>query len=297
VAALTQMLPVESAELQLSLVGKLEQFDNSAADRKAVTLALARLAVFSQESAIRQAAIHKLKKRDSRAANSVLLQGLRYPWPSIARNAAETIVQLQRKDLVPELIKVLDEPDPRAPEFVDVKGTKVPVVRELVRINHLRNCLLCHPPLMSPDRAEEKLSDRRKVSVEGRRNNVDVLSINEVAGTIPPPGHELSSASAEQGGGYGASIRELQIRADVTYLRQDFSLVQRVPQAGPWPEMQRFDFLVRTRVLNLEEANAIRGSLAGQDSPFVATALNALRRLTGQDAGQSSKQWRTLQLK
>jgi hypothetical protein len=135
------------------------------------------------------------------------------------------------------------------------------------------------------------------VRPDDRRNDVDVLSVEEVSGTIPPPGHELSSASAEQGGGYGSSIRELQIRADVTYLRQDFSLVQRVHQADPWPEMQRFDFLARTRVLTLEEANAMRGSLAGQDSPFVATALNALRRLTGRDAGQTSKQWRALQMK
>ena len=101
----------------------------------------------------------------------------------------------------------------------------------------------------------------------GRRNNVDVLSIGEVSGTVPPPGHELPSASPESKGGYGSSSRELQIRADVTYLRQDFSLVQLVPNADPWPEMQRFDFLVRTRVVNAEEANLIRAALARQKKP------------------------------
>ena len=113
VAALTQMLPVESAELQLSLVANLAQFDKTPADKKAVTLALVRMAVFAQEPAIRQAAIDMLKKRDAHPADGMLLHGLRYPWPSIARNAAETIVQLQRKDLVPELIKMLEVPDPR----------------------------------------------------------------------------------------------------------------------------------------------------------------------------------------
>jgi hypothetical protein len=37
------------------------------------------------------------------------------------------------------------------------------------------------------------------------------------------------------------------VRADVTYLKQDFSARQPVANHGAWPEVQRFDFLVRVR--------------------------------------------------
>ncbi len=305
VAALMQMLPVESAELQLSLVGRLKQFDKTDADKKAVTIALASLAVFSQEAVIRRAAVAMLKKRDTGPASGVLLQGLRYPWPSISQNTAEAIVQLERKDLIPYLINMLEEPDPRAPEIVDIRGTKVPAVREVVRINHLRNCLLCHPPLSSPgdEAGADKKSGEGKVGElkreedhEARRNEgVNVLDVTDVTGAVPPPGHELPQpAPFERSGGYGFAPRELQVRADITYLRQDFSMLQFVPNADPWPEMQRFDFLVRTRTLTAAEANIIRTGLAKQGFPFRATAAQALSRLTGRDAGQSAREWRAV---
>ena len=43
------------------------------------------------------------------------------------------------------------------------------------------------------------------------------------------------------------------VRADVTYLTQDFSVMQPVIDHGPWPDMQRFDFFARTRPLTEEE--------------------------------------------
>jgi hypothetical protein len=47
----------------------------------------------------------------------------------------------------------------------------------------------------------------------------------------------------------------------VTYLRQDFSVMMTVPDAHPWPELQRFDFLVRERKLTADEVEAYRDKL------------------------------------
>ena len=49
-------------------------------------------------------------------------------------------------------------------------------------------------------------------------------------------------------------LDNLSVRADVIYLKQDFSVLQPVANAKPWPRMQRFDYLVRKRELNAEEA-------------------------------------------
>jgi hypothetical protein len=84
----------------------------------------------------------------------------------------------------------------------------------------------------------------------------------------------------------------------VTYLRQDFSVLEPVADANPWPEMQRFDFLVRTRTLTDDEAAAYREKLdvreAGRPSPYQRAALMALRELTGKDTEPSGDAWRRL---
>src|SRR5262249_52514970 len=150
----------------------------------------------------------------------ILLQGLHYPWPAIAHRAAEAVARLDRKDLVPQLVDILDEPDPRTPVKKKIKGKQVSVVRELVRINHHRNCLLCHAPAQ-PGKPSAEIT----------------------LGDVPVPGEPLPSPER----GYRGGVPELQVRIDVTYLRQDFSLLLPVADAHPWPAMQRFDFMVRTR--------------------------------------------------
>ena len=67
---------------------------------------------------------------------------------------------------------------------------------------------------------------------------------------VPTPDQPLPSPSE----GYDNSIPEVLVRLEVTYLRQDFSLLQPVADANAWPEMQRFDSLVRTRTLSEQEA-------------------------------------------
>ena len=139
-----QILPKESAAVRLGLVEQLTTFDASKADCDAASHALARLSIFSPEGQIRKAANNVLLKRATPPATEVLLHGLRYPWAAIAENSAEALVQQQRTDLIPQLINMLEEADPRAPVVQEVNGKKVLAVRELVRINHMRNCMLCH---------------------------------------------------------------------------------------------------------------------------------------------------------
>jgi hypothetical protein len=73
---------------------------------------------------------------------------------------------------------------------------------------------------------------------------------------------------------------------------------QPVADANPWPEMQRFDFLVRTRDLTDAEASAYREKLgrpeAGRLSPYHRSALAALRELTGKDTEPTAAAWRRL---
>src|SRR5262249_44985460 len=126
-------------------------FKRSDEDKQAALHALTKLAVFSQEAEVRRAAVAALKDRAQSADAATLLRGLHYPWPSVAESSAEAVVELKRKDLIPDLIKMLDEPDPRAPVVRENKAQKVVTVREVVKINHHRNCLLCHPPGNTPD--------------------------------------------------------------------------------------------------------------------------------------------------
>lgn len=266
IAALMQILAPEAASLRLRLVKHLSGIVHVDATR-----ALARLAIFSAEDEVRLAAVEALKVRRERDYTPILLSGLHYPYPAVARRAAEAIVKLERHDLIPQLLDVLDRPDPRTPEVQEVEGKKTTVVRELVRINHHRNCLLCHAP-----------------------GNTSGMSGETLTAQVPVPSEPLPSPFD----GYRNSSSDVLVRIDVTYLRQDFSLRQPVDEAGPWPEMQRFDFLVRTRVLTEEEAEAHRDLLNKREpgvlSPYHRAALIALRELTGKDTEPTAEAWRKL---
>jgi hypothetical protein len=265
VAALMQVLAAMPPAVRLGLVKYL-----SAVAHVEATRALARLAIFSAEDEVRLAALDALKVRRERDCTGVLVDGLHYPWPAVACRATEAIVQLERIDLLPQLVGLLEEPDPRAPVMGEVDRKKVPVVRELVRVNHHRNCLLCHSP-----------------------GNSGEVSKEVVTAAVPVPGQPLPAPSA----GYNAAPSEsLLVRVDVTYLRQDFSALQPVADAHPWPEMQRFDYLVRTRVLTEGEAKEYREKLTprapAEFSPYQRAALAALHALTGRDTEPTPAAWR-----
>jgi hypothetical protein len=266
VAALMQMLATESAAVRVGLAKHLATVPHVDATR-----ALARLAVFSAEAEVRHAAIDALALRRERDYTDTLVRGLRYPWPAAARHAGEAIIKLQRTDLVPQLVALLDEPDPRDPFLQDAGPKQVPAVRELVRINHHRNCLLCHAP---------------GSQVTGVPNGV-------LTAPVPLPDQSLSRPS----GGYqqSSSPPDIFVRVDTNYLRQDFSLMERVVNSAPWPAMQRFDYLVRTRTLSDDEAAAWRAALRkgpARVTPYQRIALGALRELTGRDAAPSAEAWR-----
>jgi uncharacterized protein (TIGR03000 family) len=263
VASLMQILAPESPALRLGLARYLATMSHIEATR-----ALARLTLFSAEAEVRQAALDALKIRRERDYTDILLAGLRYPLPAVARRAADALVKLERSDLVPRLVALLDEPDPRAPVLEKVEQKQVLVVRELVRINHHQSCLLCHSP--------------------GNRGQAK----GTLTASIPVPGEPLPSLTQ-----YYNMPTDLLVRVDVTYLRQDFSLLQAVKNAKPWPKMQRFDFRVRKRVLTEEEAAGYRSKLAprqGRLTPYQRAILAALRELTGHDTGPTGKDWRKL---
>jgi hypothetical protein len=75
------------------------------------------------------------------------------------------------------------------------------------------------------------------------------------------------------------------VRGDVTYLRQDFSVIQQVPNAYKWPTMQRFDFFVRER----EVSGA--AVVNREDSPHAQAVLITLQELTGRAGSMKAASW------
>jgi hypothetical protein len=279
IAALVQVLAPEDVAMRRGLV----EHHLAAIANADATRALAQLAIFSFEAQVRKAALAALKDRRNeyveRLVADVLLAGMRHPWPAVACNAGDAVAQLGRKDLAPQLVTLLDEPDPRAPVETEVNGKKTLAVRELVRINHLRNCVLCHAPGNTSDVIE--------------KGGMTLGAV--VTGPVPSPEHELVPPSQ----GYGHFMSpDILVRADVTYLRQEFSLLQPVKNAAPWPEMQRFDFLVRTRTVTDKDAAAYQTWLERQGPAYLAphrqAALTALRALTGRDAAPTALAWRAV---
>jgi hypothetical protein len=220
---------------------------------------LARQALFDLSAASREEAVKLLKGRPCEEYRQVLLDGLRYPWAPVASHAAEALVALDDREAIYNLAAVLDEPNPCAP--VLDKDNKW-VVREVVRVNHLRNCQLCHAP--STD------------------------SKDPLRGAVPTPGKPLPLRVYYAEGSSGF------VRADITYLRQDFSLLERVAKPDNWPEWQRFDYLVRTRELTADE-RAVLDKKPRKSKPVSypqrEAVLFALRELTGLDAGEESADW------
>jgi hypothetical protein len=167
------------------------------------------------------------------------------------------------------LVKLLDTPDPAGP-LPGADGT--PVVREMLRVNHARNCQLCHAPSFSAS--------------------------DPVRRAVPSPDLPLPPTFA--GGNYrgrsaaakrsAPSPSGAYVRADVTYLRADFSLPLPVDYPGPWPKLQRYDFFVRTRPAQPWE---LQPAEPGRPCPQRAAVLRALRGLTGQDYGDRAADWRT----
>jgi hypothetical protein len=261
-STLVQMLQPESHFDRFALVSTLQAIKGSEA-----SVALAQRAVFDLSPLVREAAVRALKDRSPSEYRSVLLVGLRHPWRHAANHAAEAIAALNDRGIVTELIALLDQPDPCQPfKNKDDKW----VVKELVRVNHFRNCLMCHAESQS--------------------------QYDPLRGRIPVPGEPIRTGERYYGGTGGF------VRADVVYLKQDFSVIQPVPRSeterrlDAWPERQRFDYVVREKLLSDADLAALKKKDGGGSYPQREAVLFALRELTGIDAGASSSDWQiTLQ--
>jgi hypothetical protein len=263
VRTLHQLLQSEHPGMRLSLVDTLREVHDAEASR-----VLARRALFDGDAEVRALAVSALADLPREKLATMLLEGMRYPWAPAAGRAAEALATLKVKEAIPRLVDLLNEPEPDLPFVKEANGKEVPMIRELVRINHLRNCLLCHAP-----------SEDKK---------------DPVRGVIPIPGVPVPSLADYDDG----RPQSLFVRADVTYLRQDFSVLQPVENPGKWPDWQRFDYVVRTRPLTEAEQATwkARQSQAGPQQPSLhrQAVLFALCALTGQDVGDSPEAWRRL---
>jgi len=264
VAALMQMITPMSEPYRAGLVKHLATMQHADATR-----ALAKLAIFTPEDSIRIAAVEELKSRTASEYADTLLAGFRYPLPAVSKRAAEALVKTKAKDAAVELIKVLEQPDPRSPAKKQLDGKEVSFIREVVRVNHHHNCLLCHAPANTPDVPKE----------------ISTAPVPQPGQALPPPFL-----------GYGSQQSpDIFVRVDMTYLRQDFSMMMKVEDAKPWPEMQRFDFFVRTRNVTATEAAVYAKQLAKVTPPNHAAAQYALRELVGRAPEETTSEgWRRL---
>jgi hypothetical protein len=260
-AALAKLPPQQTAPLLLQML-QCEQpalrrilLEYARSDpRPETTRILAQRAVYETDAALRREAVLALAGRTPDAARPLLLAALKHPWPFVADQAASALIVLNDQEAVPELIGLLDEPDPTRP-ITGENGARL--VREVVRVNHARNCQLCHAPSWN-------------------QNDTARVSVPSPLESLPP---SFSVQYYTQG--------NLLVRADVTYLRQDFSMTLPVADPGPWPAEQRFDFFVRTRPARPDENGRRQGA-----NWHRAGAVRALRAITGKNLGDTAEDWR-----
>lgn len=223
IQCLQQMLQSEDGELRRMTC---ELF--RAIDLPEATEALVKWAVFDIEAANRAAAVDALRTRDQKEVTRLLLGYVQYPWVRAVEHAAEALVELNCREAVPQLVAAYEQPDPAAPFRMELPNQSEGTFRrEVVRVNHARNCVTCH--------AQSFLT-----------NDCLRAAIPDPERPLPP---SLSLA-------YYNGRNEF-VRADVTYLRQDFSVVQPVAYPGKWSAHQRYDYFVSVRRENDVPSNAI----------------------------------------
>jgi gluconolactonase len=257
IPALQQLLMAENESVRAVLIDQLDRIEG-----KEATIALAKRAVFDLHPDVRRKALVALQDRPTEVYMPILMKELRHPWLPVVEHATEALVALKLKQAVPRLVKLLDEPDPAVAYPIPEKNRYH--VRELVRINHFRNCLLCHPPSFDQQ--------------------------DKVRGPVPSTDQPLTVAR------YYGSMGDHFVHADVTYLHQDFSVQLPVENHGPWPAVQRFDYVVRERIALPEEVAALRKQEGPQPpSEYQKVLFFGLRELTGVDAGPSPADWKRKQ--
>ena len=107
IPTLMQLLQTENAPIRLLLIDLLAGIDGVEA-----STAIAQRAIYELSPEIRERAVQALAKLPAKEYRQVLLEGMRYPWPAAADHAAEAIAAMDSKDFVPDLVGLLNEPDP-----------------------------------------------------------------------------------------------------------------------------------------------------------------------------------------
>jgi hypothetical protein len=210
VQCLQQMLQAENGEFRRMTCELLSGIDIPEA-----TEALVKWAVFDTYSVNRAAAVDALRKRDQKEVTRLLARYIRYPWARVVEHAAEALVALNCQEVIPQLIAAYDQPEPSAPFRMELPNQSSGTFRlEVVRVNHARNCVTCHAQSF-------QVKDLARAAVPNPEQ------------PLPP---SLTPA-------YYSGSNEF-VRADVTYLRQDFSVVQPVANPGKWSALQRYDYFV-----------------------------------------------------
>lgn len=243
IPGLMQIVTAEKTPMRLDLVHILSGFSC-----RESSIALAKLATFDVSADVREQAVEALDGRPREDFRGESLAALRYVWPPAADNAAQTLVTLDDRDAYDHLADVARQGDPRAPYQTDDHQW---AAHELVRVNHMRNCLLCHAPA--------------------------VATTARVTAAVPSP-YDPLPVQYYEGSGYS-------VRADVTYLRQDFSIVHPVADHGPWPAEQRYDYFVRERKLSEQEAAELSQRFSNELYPQRAAVLFAMRMLRRNESG------------
>lgn len=214
VPAVTQILQAQVTPVRALLVEQLAKIPGSASSE-----ALAQRAIYDLSPRVREQAVGALKSRPVSEYQTVLLSGLRWPWRPVTEHAAEAIATLQLKELKSQLDSLLQEPDPTLPFTRASDAVKGMYVKELVRISHTQNCLVCHPRSFA--------------------------ATDLVRGAVisPSPGEMFPSYASRKH--FRGEVQLVQVRADNTTLRQDFSVLHRASPSDP--PSQRFDYFVRER--------------------------------------------------
>jgi hypothetical protein len=238
---LMQVLAAGDESARKALAGHLAGVKGEAASD-----ALARIALYDPAPEVRRDAITSLRTRPAAEYRDTLLAGLASPWPVMAEHAAEALAALPRVEAVPALRAALERADPGAPYS---RGTGR-YVRELVRVNHQQNCLMCHAASF---------------------NDADPLRA-----PVPPSPDPAPTPTGPEYYSSAPSPTQRFVRADITYLRQDYSVVI---------DGIRHDLFVRERPATAEDearADARRGVVT-RHQQAAAFALRELDGETGTD--------------
>jgi HEAT repeat protein len=263
IPVLLQILMHEDAPVRRMLVELLADIPGDAS-----SVALAQRALYDLSPEVRELALHALRSRPREEYRQVLTGGLRYPWAPVADHAAEALVFLDDQDDVPLLVALLKKPDPALP--IAATGSR-PYLRELVQIDHSANCMMCHAPSVSG-------ADPARGPVPG------LITVGGGGG------------GGRWSGGGGATVNSFFVRADIAYLRQDFSVSQ--PLTNPTIGLEgtsRFDYLVRLRPAKAQELVSRQGQSKKSSSYSQReSVLFALRELTRKDPGPTTEAWLAL---